>query len=315
MPQSKKTIQRLFGDDPRSTLGTGWTQSSGHIRGARAAGVKIDMPLTPAEIEAQKIADELAAESRIADSRSAFEKKYDIRHGRAHVTPDGFQDLLTTSKMSELRRAGVLIVEIEGIGVKATFELGTSPEEDVEAAETRHIRLYGISGTLKGRAQVALVGNKTYHGILRAGSIPAELDAHARADRPGITYTNKAEASLGNYAEVFRSPTTLAYYALSSPQTGGMDIIRPYWNQDKNDLSLFHLGCLHSIQSIPGYLETPFERVPFKIFKRRVDHAFHGPRETWLASVFGNAAGLIINHGNRPASAILLPPGSPAPSL
>ena len=152
---NKKTEQQqlnwVFGAPASPTQGSIAERRSGSIKKARDAGVTRDHPLTPM---AQKLAAELAQDAREKESAtclSPFTKKYDIRDGAAHVSPDLFYQMLNRAQpLNELRSSGIHTIHIDAAHINATFTIVPdkhNPPADWEVANaitSRDIRRLGL---------------------------------------------------------------------------------------------------------------------------------------------------------------------------
>lgn len=205
-------------------------------RSARFAGVKVDVPLTPAEMQAQQLADELAHEAeqaaREADPRSDFDKRYDIRDGVAHITPEEFRSLFTYATARNTLRNAVNSIHIDdGQGLEAEFTFlsrlsKAQASECTEASrsiDTRLLLQQGLSGTKKGE-KIIIANQHGAIGILRILEMPEALASHAQWQSSSVTSHSTSTWLLeGNAAQVFNSVSS-TQRALETTRGVGLDI-------------------------------------------------------------------------------------------
>jgi len=147
------TLTSLWGSGPDASR-----QGGRAHRSARRAGVKIDPPLSKQEISIQRLANSLAKEEEARlnalDTRTRFEKKYNIEGDEAHLSPEDFFKLTAWTRRFQSR--GITRIYIRDMsGSVAKFEYDSNEKAHLQdgkplrAVAPDELQSNGLFATLK----------------------------------------------------------------------------------------------------------------------------------------------------------------------
>lgn len=324
--QTSNALAAVWGQSGPS--GTG----SASQRDAANVGIKIDMPLTPSELAAQEIADELAAEhdaaEKAADPRSAFEKRYDIRGGVAHISSDAFRNLLIANdKMNKVCKAAHKIIITDGFGLTAEYipaKNGAMTDKEPALEHTiiaQTILQIGVVQAL-GTHESAYLRSSHGHirGTLRILMASDQIKAHAASltDPDALAHTHLAYASsLNSYGSGFKGNFTQLFGNLAALRMA-LDEGKPI-NLTVDTLAsgkvyeAMSLGTLYPANRLPEQ-PTPLKDIMFTDFKRLVWGFEPTDKNLLIRYVFSGSAGyrIFTHNTNHPPLAVLVSPYPPS---
>lgn len=215
MPKKDKPFQNV-----NASLSNIWgtpinaQRQGGHVhKSPIRAGIKIDLPLTPAEVEVQKLVCELLADEKAAavaaDPRSDFEKKYDIRDRVAHITPQQFRDLFFSSLHFTRLKQDTDRIHIEDgydLSVDFTFQIPDQNDTAFRIISSRNIRECGLTSNIGTKEKMVLRQAGKSIGIFNVLSLPENLSRHSLN-----TVFDDSKSIMGNNTRNMTSPKEFIY--------------------------------------------------------------------------------------------------------
>jgi hypothetical protein len=231
-----KPLTSPWGDQPRSSAGSGKPSGGFHVSNARDAGVTRDHRLTAfaQKLAAEMEQDALEQEQR-EDTRSLLEKKYNVRNGVSHVTPEGFRTLfLTPTHFRKIEKLGVREIIIDnGVDFQARLKLFSAQKNAVPSWDcsnviySAQVNKNGLAACLSGHASVVFVSRDDIYGLITVEHMSPAL---ATQKRTKTQYERDHERqrqnriATGNFSDIFRNAATLKLHVEHQKGQGGTEI-------------------------------------------------------------------------------------------
>ena len=256
----------------------GKTPSSSPRRGvgvssAARAGVTRDHYLTlmaqgvAAELEQDRIQKERAAKA--ADTRTSFDKKYDVLDGVAHISVNVF--FHQSAWGSRFRSEGVKAIHIGGeMGLNAKFEfydadIASAPErQNLRLISPTALKEDGLLKHMKVGETVFLLSKARNMGWL---TLEASMQTQAVA-RPSTFKALSAMDGENNFADLFMSRAGLKYIAETAAEP--VEMTKQFTNRAEQAVSA-RVGYLHPVAG------RDIAQLPVKSF-----------REIWMVATGSN---------------------------
>lgn len=289
---------------------------------ANRVGVKKEKPLTAAEIEAQALADELSADEKAAeraqDPRSAYEKRYNIRNGAAHMTPEQFRNLcFSLPALKNLNRYVDVIHIDDGEGISLDFKFRKPSENysDLKAIPLEDILTQGVTVALKDNEQIVLREKSKHFALLERRSVRNDLVVHSKWGAGLITTPEifnpladtylKNPKNKGNFHKLFNgSKFENTQERLQANPEVGIDVTVTALVEDNS--GPLKLGTLRTVETV-NINEGLFIKMSAAKFLEH-EKTYHPSQDksAFIADFFNGASGYILTWRKIPV-VVLLP--------